>query len=114
MLHEVVIREQHIGGKQLKLSSFFIPHHLRQSTEPQPGPSHEPDPQPGPSHEPKPQPDPSHEPDPQLGPSHEPHPQPGPSHEPHPKPGTSLLASTVVARWSCIRLVGRSSPRPGL
>ena len=26
----------------------------------------------------------------------------------------SLLASTVVARWPCIRLVGSSSPRPGL
>ena len=25
----------------------------------------------------------------------------------------SLLASTVVARWPCIRLVGRSSPRLG-
>ena len=41
MLREIIIREQHIRGKQLKLRSFFAPHHPRQSTKPQPGPSHE-------------------------------------------------------------------------
>ena len=44
MFREIIIREQHIGGKQLKLSNFFAPRHPRQSTKPQPGPSHEPDP----------------------------------------------------------------------
>ena len=41
MFLEIIIGEQHIREKQLKLSSFFAPRHPCQSTKPQSGPSHE-------------------------------------------------------------------------
>ncbi|KAK3876830.1 hypothetical protein Pcinc_018404 [Petrolisthes cinctipes] len=54
MLRESIIKEQHMGGRQLKLYSFFTP-----GRNPQPGPSNQPDPQPGPSNQLDPQPGPT-------------------------------------------------------